>query len=132
MRLTRDKNRAGRQHQTNGRWQKHKVVRVVSTPFNLLRSTKRARYIRDYVMEQSAKQNWITNNYCDSNPYETLPRLNIYTYNLNKLITGYEDFEDKAFNFREFFRTWSGDVVKDKKHIPENAKIGISYTKRML
>ncbi len=70
-------------------------------------------------MEQSAKQSWIKNNYCDSNPYETLPRLNIYTYNLNKLITGYEDFEDKAFNFREFFRTWSGDVIKDKEHIPE-------------
>lgn len=34
------------------------------------------------------------------------------------------DLEDCAFNFREFFRTWTGNVEKDFKPIPDNAKIG--------
>lgn len=35
-------------------------------------------------MEQEAKKNWTINHYCDSNPYEELPRINIYTYHLEK------------------------------------------------
>lgn len=104
---------------------KTKLLELSGTPFNLLEDYKDNEiYTWDYVMEQRAKQDWIKNNYCDSNPYEALPKLNIYTYNLNKTIVGYEDFEDKAFNFREFFRTWRGDIVKDKKHMPDDVKVG--------
>ncbi len=102
-----------------------KLLELSGTPFNLLEEYKESEiYTWDYVMEQSAKSHWIKNCYCDSNPYDGLPRLNIYTYSLNKLISGYEDFEDKAFNFREFFRTWTGDMLKDKRHIPESSKVG--------
>lgn len=31
---------------------------------------------------------------------------------------------DKAFNFKEFFRLWTGDVKKDGKQLLDNAKIG--------
>lgn len=102
-----------------------KVLELSGTPFNLLADySENEIYTWDYVMEQEAKLNWSKFNFGDSNPYEELPKLNIYTYDLNKLIVGYEDISDKAFNFREFFRVWTGDVNKDGKEIPENFSIG--------
>lgn len=41
-----------------------------------------------------------------------------------KDIPGFEDIEDSAFNFREFFRTWTGDLEIDKKPVPSGVKIG--------
>lgn len=102
-----------------------KVLELSGTPFNLLSDFAEDEiYTWDYVMEQDAKYNWIKNNFGDSNPYEELPKLNIFTYNLNKLISGYEDIFDKAFNFREFFRVWTGDIEYDKKEMPQNANVG--------
>lgn len=102
-----------------------KVLQLSGTPFNLLCDFEdKEIYTWDYVMEQKAKLDWVKNNYLDSNPYEELPKLNIFTYDLKNLIKGYQDIEDKAFNFREFFRTWTGNVEIDKKHIPIEQKIG--------
>ena len=33
-------------------------------------------------------------------------------------------FEDKAFNFHEFFRTFTGDFSKDYADMPEGAEVG--------
>lgn len=102
-----------------------KVLRLSGTPFNIRDEFKDEEvYTWDYVMEQKAKQDWAINHYGDSNPYEDLPELNIYTYDLNKLITGYVDIEDKAFNFREFFRVWTGNIATDRRAIPSDSKIG--------
>ncbi len=102
-----------------------KVLHLSGTPFNIMGDfDDKEIYTWDYVMEQSAKADWAKNYFGDTNPYEELPRLNIFTYNLNKIITGYEDFEDKAFNFREFFRTWSENERGHKRAIPEGATIG--------
>lgn len=102
-----------------------KVLRLSGTPFNIRDEfADEEVYTWDYVMEQKAKQDWAINHYGDSNPYEDLPELNIYTYDLNKLITGYEDIEDKAFNFREFFRVWTGNIATDRRAIPSDSKIG--------
>jgi hypothetical protein len=60
----------------------------------------------------------------DSNPYEELPKLEIFTYNLDKFMPGYIDVADSAFNFREFFKTWTGDVKKDYKQMPDNVRVG--------
>ena len=68
-------------------------------------------------MEQAAKRDWDLTHKGDPNPYSDLPELNIYTYDLNKLIPGYETIYDSAFNFKEFFRVWTGDVSKDGKEI---------------
>jgi len=78
------------------------------TPFNLLEKRENDEiYTWDYVMEQQAKENWETEHPDQPNPYASLPRLSMFTYELNKYITqpDFEDVEDKAFNFREFFRT---------------------------
>ena len=101
------------------------VLELSGTPFNLLTDFENESiYTWDYIMEQEAKKNWTINHYCDSNPYEELPRINIYTYHLEKSLPAYIDVMDKAFNFKEFFRLWTGDVKKDGKQLLDNAKIG--------
>lgn len=102
-----------------------KVLRLSGTPFNLLDKFKEEEiYTWDYVMEQREKADWYKKHFGDPNPYAALPELQIFTYNLDKLISGYIDVEDGAFNFREFFRTWTGNVQKDFKPMPDGAKIG--------
>lgn len=104
---------------------KPKILRLSGTPFNLLDQFKEDEiYTWDYVMEQREKHNWDLLHFGDTNPYAALPEMQIYTYDLNKLITGYFDEEDNAFNFREFFRTWTGVTEKDFKPMPVGAKVG--------
>jgi hypothetical protein len=81
-----------------------KVLHLSGTPFNLLDYYQEEEiYTWDYVMEQKAKADWDKIHFGDPNPYASLPRLNIFTYDLGKLLHGYVD-EEVAFNFREFFR----------------------------
>ncbi|MGE6415258.1 Eco57I restriction-modification methylase domain-containing protein [Planococcus kocurii] len=83
------------------------------TPFNLFEDYEEESdiFTWDYTMEQQAKQNWDKEHFGDSNPYETLPKLSIFTFHLEKEFSGkqYVEIEDKAFNFREFFRTFPDD-----------------------
>lgn len=102
-----------------------KILELSGTPFNLLTDFEEASiYTWDYIMEQEAKQDWLLNHFGDSNPYEELPKMNIYTYHLEKSIPGYIETEDKAFKFSEFFRIWTGDVEKDGKAVPPASKVG--------
>lgn len=81
-----------------------KVLRLSGTPFNLLDDFKENEiYTWDYVMEQRAKLEWDKTHFGDPNPYAALPAMNIYTYDLGRLLNEFVD-EDVAFNFREFFR----------------------------
>lgn len=82
-----------------------KILRLSGTPFNLLDDHKEEEvFTWDYVMEQKAKIDWEINHLGDTNPYASLPAIHIYTYDLGRLMSEYSD-EEKAFNFREFFRT---------------------------
>lgn len=102
-----------------------KILRLSGTPFNLLdKFNEDEIYTWDYVMEQRAKAEWNKLHFGDPNPYAALPELQIFTYNLDKLIPGYMDIEDSAFNFREFFRTWTGNVQKDFKPMPNGTQVG--------
>ena len=81
-----------------------KILRLSGTPFNLLDHFKEDEiYTWDYVMEQRAKASWDLTHFGDPNPYASLPTMNIYTYDLGRLLHEFVD-EDVAFNFREFFR----------------------------
>lgn len=95
--------------------EKTKVLRLSGTPFNLLNDFKEDEiYTWDYVMEQRAKQEWEETHPGDPNPYAGLPALNIFTYDLGRLMNEFAD-EDIAFNFREFFRTKEdGTFVHEK------------------
>ncbi len=96
---------------------KTKVLRLSGTPFNLLDDFKEEEiYTWDYVMEQRAKAQWDIDHPGDHNPYAGLPRLNIYTYDLGRLMYEFAD-EDIAFNFREFFRTNDAGDFIHKSHV---------------
>lgn len=102
-----------------------KTLELSGTPFNLLEGYEDANiYTWDYIMEQEAKKNWALTHFGDSNPYEELPKLNIFTYHLEDTFKNYQEIEDKAFNFREFFRVWLGDIAKDGKHMPAGVNVG--------
>lgn len=82
-----------------------KVLRLSGTPFNLLDNYKENEiFTWDYIMEQKAKNQWDLIHMGDPNPYAELPAINIYTYDLGRLMDTFAD-DEKAFNFREFFRT---------------------------
>ena len=82
-----------------------KILQLTGTAFNLMDDiVEEEMFTWDYTMEQRAKQEWDKNHFGDPNPYACLPRMNIYTYDLGRLMHDFVD-EDIAFNFREFFRT---------------------------
>ena len=105
-----------------------KFLALSGTPFNILGDYDQNVYTWDYVMEQEAKANWYAS-HLESNPYEDLPVMNIFTYDLGKLLydNRYVEIEDKAFNFREFFRVWTGKKEKDGMTMPEGVHAGEFY-----
>ena len=106
---------------------KTKVLALSGTPFNILdQYDENAVYTWDYVMEQKRKAEWDTLHPGDHNPYADLPKMHIYTYELGDNIPGYveHELEGKAFNFREFFRTWTGDKEYDKTEMPHGVNVG--------
>ncbi len=94
-----------------------KILHLSGTPFNLIDDYKEEEiYTWDYVMEQKAKAEWDTIHFGDPNPYASLPKMNIFTYDLGKLINDFVD-EDVAFNFKEFFRVDETDNFIHKKDV---------------
>lgn len=104
-----------------------KFLALSGTPFNILDNYDNdSIYTWDYIMEQEHKSEWDKLHFGDSNPYDELPELRIYTYSLGDVLhnKNYITFEDKAFNFHEFFRTWTGDFSVDYADMPADASIG--------
>lgn len=89
--------------------EKTKVLALSGTPFNLLSQYSEDNvYTWDYVMEQKMKTEWDLLHFGDHNPYADLPKMHIYTYDLGEKLRKYvsDEYDTKAFNFREFFRVW--------------------------
>lgn len=103
-----------------------KVLLLSGTPYNILSDFGENKYTWTYVDEQKAKKEWDEDHPDEKNPYEELPKMNIFTFDLSeKIPTSYRYVtEDSAFNFREFFRTWTGDKDKDFREIPEGQTVG--------
>lgn len=94
-----------------------KILKLSGTPFNLLDDYSDDEiFTWDYVMEQRAKSEWDLTHFGDPNPYESLPAINIYTYDLGTLMNEYIG-DEKAFNFREFFRTRDDDTLIHEKDV---------------
>ena len=101
-----------------------KLLYLSGTPYNILSQFEdREIYTWDYVMEQTAKENWEKEHPNEKNPYEGLARMNIYTYHLGDVfeINNYMQSDDDFFNFAEFFRVWTD---QDSKEMPSTAKVG--------
>ncbi len=91
-------------------------LELSGTPFNLLEDyDPECVFSWDYIQEQKRRREWNSTHFGDVNPYEDLPELRIFTYDLGELGFGskYQDIVDKAFNFAEFFRVWTGDPQRD-------------------
>lgn len=105
----------------NRKWTLH----LSGTPFKALANDKfpeDAIYNWTYADEQKRKRNW-DNSSEQENPYENLPQLNLYTYQMSEIIQdkvrqGIEladhDIEEYAFDLNEFFATnESGKFIHD-------------------
>lgn len=79
-----------------------KLLELSGTPFNILHDFEEDQvYTWDYTMEQEAKLKWDLTNPDKANPYEKLPKVNMFTFEMKQ--KGFMD-ESKSFNFREFFK----------------------------
>ena len=94
---------------------KTKVLELSGTPFNLLDKFEEDQvYTWDYTMEQTAKLKWSLEKPNEPNPYEKLPKVSMYTFEMkNKKFLD----ERKSFNFREFFRTDDSGCLVHKQEV---------------
>lgn len=107
--------------------QPKKVLQLSGTPYNLLNQYEDDNvYSWDYVMEQRCKKEWDEKHPGDHNPYADLPEMRICTFDLRKKMQTSYRYEDEsiAFNFREFFRTWTGDPERDFRPLPAGVTAG--------
>jgi hypothetical protein len=101
------------------------TLHLSGTPFKALANEKfpeNAIYNWTYADEQKAKRDWDDSNEIE-NPYENLPRLSLFTYQMSDIIRdkvrqGIEladnDVEEYAFDLNEFFSTnESGKFIHD-------------------
>lgn len=103
-----------------------KLLSLSGTPYNIMGEFEENKYTWTYVDEQKAKEAWDIEHPNERNPYEELPKMNIFTFDLSEQMpTSYRYVtEESAFNFREFFRTWTGDIERDFYPIPAGQKVG--------
>lgn len=81
-----------------------KILELSGTPFNLLEQFDDDQvYTWDYTMEQQAKTKWKYEHPDQPNPYDKLPKVLMYTFEMKNKAKFMD--ESKSFNFREFFRT---------------------------
>lgn len=96
-----------------------KLLELSGTPFNLLDQYEEDQvFTWDYVMEQKAKYTWSKKHPNERNPYAGLPKVNMFTFEMNKEFSDFQFMGDgkRSFNFKEFFRVNSDGefVYKDK------------------
>lgn len=99
------------------------TIHLSGTPFKALANDKfssDAIYNWTYADEQQAKREWI-GEVGDKNPYESLPKLNLYTYQMSEIIKdelqqGIEiegETEEYAFDLNGFFETRNEKFVHE-------------------
>lgn len=80
-----------------------KILSLSGTPFNIQdQYSEESVYTWDYPMEQLAKLRYSLEHPTEENPYESLPKVNMFTFEMKNKERFLDD--SKSFNFREFFR----------------------------
>lgn len=117
-----------------------RILSLSGTPFNLLDKYEESEiYTWDYVMEQRAKLFWDEHHYGDPNPYADLPRMQILTFTLPKMLRDQAIQNNEVFKFHEFFRVYTEEdklqlqklidnepnVIKKTEYQAELAKVKI-------
>lgn len=99
------------------------TLHLSGTPFKALANNKFADdaiYNWTYADEQKKKRDWDSSSE-EENPYATLPRLNLYTYQMSEIIKdelqqGIEiegETEEYAFDLNEFFAVANGKFIRE-------------------
>ena len=104
-----------------------KKLDLSGTAYNLLDKYSDANsvFTWDYVMEQERKSKWAEKHPGEPNPYADMPVMHINTFDLQKALRERNmDLAGSSFTFREFFRTWTGDLSKDGTSIPVDSNVG--------
>lgn len=97
-----------------------KLLELSGTPFNLLSDYDEEQiFTWDYTMEQEAKLAWSEEHPNEINPYESLPKVSMYTFEMSDHFKDINFTGDGlgrySFNFKEFFRTdENGKFVHEK------------------
>lgn len=97
------------------------TLHLSGTPFKAMANSKfptEAIFNWTYADEQRAKEEWNASS-VQENPYEVLPKINLYTYQMSEiireqLVQGVEiqgETEEYAFDLNEFFRVENGRFV---------------------
>lgn len=102
-----------------------RILSLSGTPFNLLDKYEESEiYTWDYVMEQRAKLFWDEHHYGDPNPYADLPRMQILTFTLPKMLRDQAIQNNGIFKFHEFFRVYTEeDKLKLQKFIDNEPNV---------
>ena len=102
-----------------------RILSLPGTPFNLLDKYEESEiYTWDYVMEQRAKLFWDEHHYGDPNPYADLPRMQILTFTLPKMLRDQAIQNNEIFKFHEFFRVYTEeDKLKLQKFIDNEPNV---------
>lgn len=87
-----------------------KLLELSGTPFNLLNDYEDDQvFTWDYTMEQEAKAQFSEEHPDEKNPYQGLPKVSMYTFEMNRQFKNSEftldSYDKRSFNFKEFFRT---------------------------
>lgn len=99
------------------------TLHLSGTPFKALANDKfeeQAIFNWTYADEQAAKRDWDSSSE-EENPYENLPKLNLFTYQMSEIIKdeieqGVDingETEEYAFDLNEFFETKNGKFVHE-------------------
>lgn len=105
-----------------------KELDLSGTPFNIISDYDEDHlFTWDYTMEQEAKSNWAKIHPGVKNPYAGLPKVSMFTFEMNKHFNDPrfvgEGLGKYTFNFKEFFRTdQNGKFVyeSDIEHFLDN------------
>ena len=102
-----------------------RILSLSGTPFNLLDKYEESEiYTWDYVMEQRAKLFWDEHHYGDPNPYADLPRMQILTFTLPKMLRDQAIQNNEVFKFHEFFRVYTEeDKLQFQKLIDDEPNV---------
>lgn len=104
-----------------------KLLELSGTPFNLLSDYEEEQiFTWDYTMEQEAKLAWSDEHPNEVNPYESLPKVSMYTFEMGDHFkdinfTG-DGFSKYSFNFKEFFRTNENGKFMYEKYVRQFLK----------
>ncbi|NRG97472.1 DEAD/DEAH box helicase family protein [Streptococcus suis] len=109
--------------------QRNFTLHLSGTPFKALAKGKFSEnqiYNWSYADEQAAKQDWLSSSE-QENPYENLPQLNMFTYQMSKMIADRvrdgADFGsetvDFAFDLNEFFATNESGAFIHEREVKE-------------